>query len=65
MQKREHQCLNLQWSKDSTWWVYDARGIPLCRVCEKCVDEKLSRYKSEILSGYGDADVDESIEENY
>lgn len=46
-----------------SWWEHDAQGIPLCRVCDKCIDEKLSRYRPEILSGYTQADVDEPIEE--
>ena len=48
--------------KDS-WWEYDGRGIPLCRVCPDCWQEKLSHYRSEILTGYSQADVDEPIEE--
>jgi hypothetical protein len=47
---------------DGSWWEHDAQGIPLCRVCDKCIDEKLSRYRPEILSGYTQADVDEPIE---
>ena len=45
-----------------TWDEYDAQGIFLTRVCEKCVDVKLSQYRPEILSGYFQADVDEPIE---
>ncbi len=48
---------------DGSWWEYDAQGIPLCRVCDRCVNEKLSRYRPEILTGYTQADVDEPIEE--
>jgi len=48
---------------DGSWWEYDARGIPLCRVCDDCIEERLSTYRPEILSGYTQADVDESIEE--
>lgn len=47
---------------DGSWWEHDAQGIPLCRVCDKCVDEKLSRYRPEILTGYTQADIDEPIE---
>ena len=32
-----------------SWWAKDARGIELCRVCEKCEDEKLSGYRPEVL----------------
>jgi hypothetical protein len=45
-------------------WEYDAQGIELCRCCDKCRKEKLSHYRPEILTGYSQADVDESIEED-
>ncbi len=45
-------------------WEYDAQGIPLCRVCPECIEEKLSHYRPEILNGYTQADVDEPIEED-
>ena len=41
---------------------YDAQGIFLCYVCDRCRKEKLSHYRPEILSGYTQADVDEPIE---
>ncbi|MEY4263474.1 MAG: hypothetical protein RL373_42 [Pseudomonadota bacterium] len=44
------------------WDEYDAQGIFLTRVCDKCVDAKLSVYRPEILSGYDQSDVDEFIE---
>jgi hypothetical protein len=47
---------------DGSWWEHDARGIPLCRVCDNCINERLSKYRPEILSGYTQADVDEPIE---
>ncbi len=49
-------------SGQTPWWEYDAQGIPLCKVCHNCRDEKLSRYRPEILTGYSQADVDEPIE---
>lgn len=52
-----HTCV-----RSESWWEHDAQGIPLCRVCVKCADEKLSRYRPEILRGYTQADVDEDIE---
>jgi len=36
-------------TKDESWWEYDARGIPLCRVCDKCVEEKLRGYRQDVL----------------
>ena len=47
---------------DGSWWANDAQGIPLCRVCDECEDEKLSHYRPEILTGYDQSDVDEPIE---
>jgi len=52
-----HKC-----KREESWWAKDAQGIPLCRVCPECKDEKLSRYRPEILSGYDQSDVDEPIE---
>ena len=43
-------------------WEYDGQGIPLCRVCDDCIDERLSVYRPEILSPYTQDDVDEPIE---
>jgi hypothetical protein len=34
---------------DGSWWEYDARGIPLCRVCHECEKEKLSHYRKDVL----------------
>lgn len=31
-------------------WKNDARGIPLARVCEKCLEEKLAHYRPEVLT---------------
>lgn len=49
---------------DGSWWAKDAQGIELCRVCDGCKAEKLSRYRPEILSGYTQNDVNEPIEED-
>jgi len=58
-----HSCLKDIMSHNESWWVYDAQGIPLCRVCNLCKKEKLSRYRPEILTGYNQGDVDEPIDE--
>ena len=49
-------------TKENSWWAYDGRGIPLRRVCVKCEEEALSKYRPEILRGYTQEDVDEPIE---
>jgi hypothetical protein len=46
---------------DASWWHHDARGIPLCRICPDCMDEKLSVYRSDVLTD-GNYDTDEYIE---
>lgn len=62
MAEREHSCLGGQRSTAHSWWENDARGIPLCRVCDRCRQDKLSGYRSVILTGYDERDVDERIE---
>jgi len=57
-----HCCVDGKPEETDGWWVKDAQGIPLCKVCDKCEKQKLSRYRPEILSGYTQADVDEPIE---
>lgn len=42
---RNHAC-----NRADSWWEYDARGIPLCRVCDKCRKAKLSKYRPDVLS---------------
>lgn len=49
-------------STEPSLWAHDAQGIPLCRVCDRCIDEKLSRYRPEILEDYDQNDVDEPID---
>jgi hypothetical protein len=49
-------------SGNSSWWEFDANNIALCRVCTQCIQEKLAKYRPEILTGYTQADVDEPIE---
>jgi len=49
-------------SGKESWWENDAQGIPLERVCPDCKEQKLSKYRSIILTGYTQADVDEPIE---
>ena len=63
--RREHSCLHGLPSSEPSWWATDGRGIPLCRVCDTCKREKLSRYRPEVLRPYDQHDVDEPIEADY
>jgi len=45
-------------------WQTDGRGIPLCRTCDDCHTQKMSRYRPEILAHYTQENVDEPIEES-
>ena len=36
-------------SGQASWWEFDARGIPLARVCSKCRAVALKAYRIEIL----------------
>lgn len=51
-------------SGEDSYWTYDARGIPLKRVCEKCERERLAEFRPEVLTD-PDYECDEEIEENY
>ena len=42
--------------------IYDGYGIYLCRVCDTCEEEKLSRYRRDIFTCYT---CDESIDGDY
>lgn len=55
----ENECKHTRFN---SWWVYDAQGIELCKVCDKCEERKLAQYRPEILRGYDQSDVDEPIE---
>ena len=46
---KHHQC-RLDPDVDYSWEEYDARGIYLSRVCDKCEKAKLSQYRPEVLS---------------
>ncbi len=65
MSRQQHSCVNGIPSEEPSWWEYDAQGIPLCRVCVDCKDEKLSHYRPEILTGYDQNDVNEPIDGEY
>ena len=44
------------------FWINDARGIPLAKVCDKCEAEKLKKFRPDVMedSGYWhDEPIDE------
>ncbi|NCA14364.1 MAG: hypothetical protein EBS89_09565 [Proteobacteria bacterium] len=43
-------------------WQFDGNGLPLTRTCPVCHRKKMSGYRPEILSPYGQGDVDEPID---
>ena len=57
-----HACLDGFESGNYSWWEHDYRGIPIARVCDDCRETKLACYRPEILTGYDQEDVDETIE---
>ena len=48
-------------SEKNSWWESDARGIPLARVCVDCRDNKLSKFRREVLTN-SNYHADEPIE---
>jgi hypothetical protein len=55
--------MNCQHTREDSWWEYDGQGIPLARVCYKCVEYVLSKYNPTVLGHYDQSDVDEPINE--
>lgn len=55
--------MNCQHTREDSWWEYDGQGIPLARVCYKCVEYVLSKYNPTVLGHYTQADIDEPINE--
>lgn len=51
-------------SEKVSHWEFDARGIPLTRVCSDCRDQKLAKYRPEVLSD-SDYAANEDIEPDY
>jgi hypothetical protein len=44
-------------------WLNDARGIPCCRTCPNCHQEKVARYNPGVLND-PNYETDEQIEED-
>lgn len=41
---------NCNHTNDESWWEYDQKGIPLCRVCDKCIAARLAKYNPAVLT---------------
>jgi|WetSurMetagenome_2_1015567.scaffolds.fasta_scaffold300015_2 hypothetical protein len=52
-------------TKQNSWWLLDAKGIELNRVCDECVDVVESLYEPEVLGKAGRYEdvVDEPVDE--
>lgn len=48
---------------DGSWWLYDARGIAVTRVCRRCEELVKRRYRPEIFTNPS-YEADEQIEED-
>lgn len=48
-------------SSKPSLWACDARGIELCRTCDDCHDEKMARYRPDVLANPS-YEADEDIE---
>lgn len=49
-------------TKHESYWVKDARGIELAKVCDKCKKEVLARFRPDVLDNpnyWSDEDIEE------
>ena len=51
-------------TKENSWWLHDARGIPVGRVCESCIDEVEAKFRPDIFTD-SNYYADEAIDEEY
>jgi hypothetical protein len=58
-QHREHAQTH---TKQNSWWLNDARGIPCSRVCDTpgCIEAVKARYKPEV---FGEGRYEDAVEE--
>lgn len=47
---RSHQ---LNHTRENSWWMNDAKGIPLCRVCDECEQSAIDSYPPEVTGQSG------------
>jgi len=54
-------------NKTNSWWLNDAKGIPLSRVCDTCIDAVEAHYAPEVLGHRGRYEdvVEEPIDYDY
>lgn len=50
-------------SGENSMWQYDAKGIPLCRTCVRCHQQRMATYKPDVLTNPS-YQCDEAIEED-
>jgi hypothetical protein len=60
---RVEKLMNCKHTREDSCWEYDGQGIPLARVCYRCVEHVLSKYNPVVLGHYDQSDVDEPINE--
>ncbi len=51
-------------TKQNSWWLLDAKGIELSRVCDECIEAVKAQYRPEVLGEQGCYEdvVEETIE---
>ncbi len=51
-------------TKQNSWWLKDAKGIELSRVCDDCIEDVKRQYAPEVLGERGRYEnvVEEQIE---
>jgi hypothetical protein len=50
---------------DGSWWLKDARGIPIGRVCEKCEDKVKEKFRPEIFTDSNYDTYGERVDDDY
>ena len=49
-------------NKSNSWWLHDAKNIPVSRVCDDCEEAVKDRYDPAIF-GEGDRSYEDVVEE--
>lgn len=54
-------------SEKPSMWQVDAKGIPLTRTCEDCHEQRMSKYRPEVLvdAGYEFGESDSPYDYEY